>query len=148
MIFILVWYWIGFGSFLKSIFYHAKKAVTAKFPEASDIIVGVFYFLRFLLPAIVTPTAYGLLQGKPNPPISLFLSFFFWLLYSIDFFISFNQSLLSKSITFLSILIPHIFRCRTSFRRGPKRVDSDLQTVTKSEQWSVLRQHRRLHTRT
>jgi len=54
-------------SFLRYIFWYAKKEVTKKFPQASSIIVGVFFFLRFMIPAIVTPTSYGLLLDEPVP---------------------------------------------------------------------------------
>jgi len=54
-------------SYLRYIFWYAKKEVTKKFPSASSIMVGVFFFLRFMIPAIVTPTQYGLLLEPPSP---------------------------------------------------------------------------------
>jgi hypothetical protein len=44
--------------------YHAKKGIQEKFPEATGIVTGVFFFSRFLIPAVVSPSRHGLLLGN------------------------------------------------------------------------------------
>jgi Ras GTPase-activating-like protein IQGAP2/3 len=47
-----------------------KSLTKRKYPEASDFaicsLIGGFFFLRFINPAIVTPQAYMLVDGVPN----------------------------------------------------------------------------------
>eukprot|EP00027_Filamoeba_sp_ATCC50430_P007038 CAMPEP_0168551948 /NCGR_PEP_ID=MMETSP0413-20121227/6452_1 /TAXON_ID=136452 /ORGANISM="Filamoeba nolandi, Strain NC-AS-23-1" /LENGTH=500 /DNA_ID=CAMNT_0008582523 /DNA_START=110 /DNA_END=1612 /DNA_ORIENTATION=- len=52
--------------FLRQILYYAKKEVSKKFPQCGSLIVGVFFFSRFLIPAIVTPNQYGLSVEPPS----------------------------------------------------------------------------------
>ena len=40
--------------------------VKERFPEMEYEIVGGFFFLRFLCPAIVAPESYGILIGTPR----------------------------------------------------------------------------------
>jgi len=47
------------------IFNYARKAVGVRFPEMMHKMVGAFFFLRFLCPAIVTPDRYGLAPAAP-----------------------------------------------------------------------------------
>jgi len=44
---------------------YIRKSVGARFPEMMDKMVGAFFFLRFLCPAIVTPDRYGLVPTTP-----------------------------------------------------------------------------------
>lgn len=53
----------------RRIFAFAKVTVEAKFPNMKTTIVGVFLFLRFLVPALVSPFTYGLSSGPPPPHV-------------------------------------------------------------------------------
>ena len=48
---------------MRALFRVAQDEVKAKFPEQRTIVVGAFYFLRFLCPALVVPDSYGLVNG-------------------------------------------------------------------------------------
>ena len=45
------------------IFGHAKKSIKERFPEMEQKIVGGFYLLRFICPAIVAPDTYNLVKS-------------------------------------------------------------------------------------
>eukprot|EP01112_Ceratiomyxa_fruticulosa_P012268 TRINITY_DN3388_c0_g1_i1.p1 TRINITY_DN3388_c0_g1~~TRINITY_DN3388_c0_g1_i1.p1 ORF type:complete len:393 (+),score=83.23 TRINITY_DN3388_c0_g1_i1:233-1411(+) len=45
----------------------AQESVKQKFAEHIHRVVGGFYFLRFLVPALVTPEHFGLIGTPPNP---------------------------------------------------------------------------------
>jgi len=47
----------------KQLFAHARREVSERFPEMGSIVVGFFFFLRFLCPCIVTPFNHGLTEG-------------------------------------------------------------------------------------
>jgi len=53
-------------SFFRYVFYYVRKEVNKKFPNCGTLIVGVMFFSRFLIPAIVTPTQYGLTLESPS----------------------------------------------------------------------------------
>jgi len=52
--------------FLRRVMYHAQNEISQKFPEATGIVFGVFFFSRYLIPAIVSPSKYGLLVEPPS----------------------------------------------------------------------------------
>eukprot|EP01119_Soliformovum_irregulare_P021244 TRINITY_DN7036_c0_g1_i1.p1 TRINITY_DN7036_c0_g1~~TRINITY_DN7036_c0_g1_i1.p1 ORF type:complete len:355 (-),score=64.22 TRINITY_DN7036_c0_g1_i1:512-1576(-) len=54
-------------SFLRRVIYHAEKEISIKFPNAGSVVIGVFFFSRFLIPAIVSPKTFGLLPDTPSP---------------------------------------------------------------------------------
>jgi len=41
--------------------------VGEKFPNSKKLVIGAFLFLRFIVPALVTPQEYGLLDGNGSP---------------------------------------------------------------------------------
>jgi neurofibromin 1 len=43
---------------------HVKNTVSSKFPENINTTIGGFIFLRFFCPAISSPEAYGIVDGK------------------------------------------------------------------------------------
>jgi hypothetical protein len=49
---------------MRLILQKCRESVGNRFPEATSIAVGGFWFLRFVCPAIMTPHVYGLLDGK------------------------------------------------------------------------------------
>jgi len=49
------------------IFGHAKKSIKERFPEMEQKIVGGFYLLRFICPAIVAPDTYNLVKNCTPP---------------------------------------------------------------------------------
>mgnify|MGYP001065601152 FL=1 len=55
-----------FPSSLKMVLQELQFMVKERFPEMEYEIVGGFFFLRFLCPAIVAPESYGILIGTPR----------------------------------------------------------------------------------
>ena len=49
---------------MRALFKVSQEEVSYKFPEQKTIVVGGFYFLRFLCPALVVPDSYGLVKGN------------------------------------------------------------------------------------
>ena len=47
-------------------FSHIRHVVGEKFAENVNTTIGGFIFLRFFCPAISSPEAYGILEGKKN----------------------------------------------------------------------------------
>ncbi|KAL6046727.1 GTPase-activator protein for Ras-like GTPases [Balamuthia mandrillaris] len=56
-----------FPSSLKFTFLEAQHEVAQRFPNMCNTVVSNFYFLRFIAPALVSPTAFGLLSENPSP---------------------------------------------------------------------------------
>jgi hypothetical protein len=48
---------------MRGLFHIAQEEVQKKFPDQKTIVVGGFYFLRFLCPALVVPDSYGLIES-------------------------------------------------------------------------------------
>ncbi|KAL6077925.1 GTPase-activator protein for Ras-like GTPases [Balamuthia mandrillaris] len=57
----------AFPSSLKFTFLEAQHEVAQRFPNMCNTVVSNFYFLRFIAPALVSPTAFGLLSENPSP---------------------------------------------------------------------------------
>jgi len=51
---------------LRHMFRYTKKEVMKKFPEHHLRVVGGFYFLRFLCPALVSPEGFGIISSSPS----------------------------------------------------------------------------------
>ena len=71
---------------LRDICRHLQQEASAKFPENKHSVVGGFFFLRFLCPAIVSPAKLGLVKSM--------LSYFFFkalsiMVYNLMFIYSF-----------------------------------------------------------
>ncbi|KAL6080665.1 Neurofibromin 1 [Balamuthia mandrillaris] len=58
-----------FPTSLKTIFHFAQQTILERFPEMGYQLVGGFFFLRFLCPALVAPTAYKLQDTEPTPEV-------------------------------------------------------------------------------
>eukprot|EP00026_Physarum_polycephalum_P009421 Phypoly_transcript_09544.p1 GENE.Phypoly_transcript_09544~~Phypoly_transcript_09544.p1 ORF type:complete len:375 (+),score=53.97 Phypoly_transcript_09544:237-1361(+) len=52
---------------MRQLFCMAQEEVVKVFPEHKHRVVGGFYFLRFLCPALVTPEHFGLIDHTPSP---------------------------------------------------------------------------------
>ncbi|KAL6045331.1 Ras GTPase activating protein ira2 [Balamuthia mandrillaris] len=48
--------------------YHLQREVEKKFPDSRYIVLGGFFFLRFISPAIVSPEAFGVLDALGKKP--------------------------------------------------------------------------------
>ena len=61
--------WHGYASHVHSYIFFSWLVFQRKYPEATDYaicsLIGGFFFLRFINPAIVTPQAYMLVEGVP-----------------------------------------------------------------------------------
>jgi len=51
---------------MRALFRIAQEEVNKKFPDQKTTVVGGFYFLRFMCPALVVPDTYGLIAQKPS----------------------------------------------------------------------------------
>ena len=47
---------------IRQIVTHIQKETATVFPEMKDVVLGVFIFLRFICPALVSPVSYGMIE--------------------------------------------------------------------------------------
>ncbi len=55
------------NSAFKEVFGTTRQVVAERFPEMAALVVGFFFFLRFLCPALVTPFTHGIVDGLNIP---------------------------------------------------------------------------------
>jgi neurofibromin 1 len=53
----------------RDLFASVRAEVLQRFPEMEDKVVGGFFFLRFICPALVAPEQWGLVAGTPTLPL-------------------------------------------------------------------------------
>ena len=59
-----------FFSSMRALFQFSQQKVAEKFPNLAQQIIGGFFFLRFVCPALVTPERFGLNDpGKGTVPV-------------------------------------------------------------------------------
>jgi len=57
---------------LRDLFAYLQVEVMKRFPEMKDRVVGGFFFLRFVCPALLSPEQWGIVDGRSPPYIPIF----------------------------------------------------------------------------